>query len=57
VHWAAMTTLLIQYNKARYTEHIKALTLPLIKSNFAEHTFNTHLTYTNIEANYHKVPK
>jgi hypothetical protein len=33
------------------TEHIKALTQALIKSNFAEHIFNTHHTYTNIETN------
>ena len=29
----------------------KAQTQPLIKSNFAEHTLNTHHTYTNIETN------
>ena len=46
--------------KTRYTEHIKALTLPLIKSNFAEHIFNTHHRYTNIETNLeilHILPK
>ena len=37
--------------KTHYTEHIKALTQPLMKSNFAEHIFNTHLTYTNNETN------
>ena len=37
--------------KTRYTEHIKALTQPLIKSNFAEHIFNTHHTFTDIETN------
>ena len=39
---------------------MEALTQPLIKSNFAEHTFNTHHTYTNIEANLetlHTLPK
>ena len=41
-----------RYFKTRYTEHIvKALTQPFIKSNFAEHIFNTHHTYTNIEKN------
>ena len=35
----------------RYTEDIKALTQPLIKSNFAEHIFNTHHTFTDIETN------
>ena len=33
--------------KTRYTEHIKALTQPLKKSNFAEHIFNTHHIYTS----------
>ena len=33
--------------KIRYTEHIKALTKPLIKSNFEEHIFNTHHTPSN----------
>ena len=37
--------------KTRYTEHIKAFTQPLIKSNLAEHIFNTHHAYTNIETN------
>ena len=37
--------------KTRYTEHIEALTLPFIKSNFTEHIFNSHHTYTNIETN------
>ena len=37
--------------KTIYTEHIQAVTQPLIKSNFAEHIFNTHHTYTNIETN------
>ena len=31
--------------------NIKALTQQLIKSNFAEHIFNTHHTYTNTETN------
>jgi hypothetical protein len=35
----------------RYTENTKALTQPLTKSNFAEHIFNAHHTYTNIETN------
>ena len=46
--------------KTRYTEHIEALTLPFIKSNFAEHIFNSHHTYTNIETNLeilHILPK
>ena len=46
--------------KTRYTEHIKALTQPLIKSNFAEHIFNTHHTFTDIETNLeilHTLPK
>ena len=41
-------------------EYIKALTQPLIKSNFAEHIFNTHHTYINIETNLeilHILPK
>ena len=38
-----------RYFKSRYTEHIKALTQPLITSNFAERIYYTHLTYTNIE--------
>ena len=37
--------------KTRCTEYIKGLTQPLIKSNFAEHMFNTHHTCTNIETN------
>ena len=37
--------------KTRYTEHIKARTQPITKSNFAEHTFNTRHTYTDIETN------
>ena len=46
--------------KTRYTEHIKALTQPLIKSNFAEHTFDTRHTFTNIDTNLeilHTLPK
>ena len=30
--------------KTQYTEHIKALTQPLIESNFEEHIFNIHHT-------------
>ena len=44
----------------RYTEHIKTLTQSLKKSNFAEHIFNTHHTYTVIETNLgilHILPK
>ena len=37
--------------KTRHAEHLKALTQPLIKSNFAEHIFSTHHTYTNNEIN------
>ena len=37
--------------KIQFTEHIKALTQPLIKSNFAQHIFNTHHSYTNIKIN------
>ena len=37
--------------KIQYTEHIKALTQPLIKSNFAENIFNILHMYTNIETN------
>ena len=47
-------------NLTRYTEHIRALTQPLIKSNFAEHIFNTHHTFTDIETNLeilHILPK
>ena len=36
-----------RYYKTRCTENIKAFTEPLIKSNFAEHIFNTNNTYTN----------
>jgi hypothetical protein len=46
--------------KTQYTEHVKALTQPLIKSNFAEHIFSIHHTYTNIETNLenlHILPK
>ena len=32
--------------KTRYSEHIKAFTQALIKSNFGEHVFNTHRTNT-----------
>ena len=39
------------YKKKHYTEQIKSLTQPLIQSNFAEHIFNTHHTYTNIKSN------
>ena len=49
-----------RYFKTRYTEYIKALTQPLIKSNFAEHIFNTHHTHTVIETNrkiLHILPK
>jgi hypothetical protein len=37
--------------KTQYTEQIKKVTQPLIKSNFSEHIFNTHHTYSNIETN------
>ena len=37
--------------QTQYTEHIKVLTKSLMKSKFAEHIFNTHHTYTNIETN------
>ena len=38
--------------KTRYTEHVKTLTQPLIKTNFAGLIFNTHhCTYTNIKTN------
>ena len=37
--------------KTQYTEHMKALTQPLMKSNLAENIFNTNHTYTNIETN------
>ena len=53
-------SILVKYTETRYTEHIKALTQPLIKSNFAEHIFNTHHTCTNIETNLeilHILPK
>ena len=46
--------------KTRYTEHIKALLQQLIKSNFAEHIFNTHHSFTDIETNLeilHTLPK
>ena len=39
------------YFKTWHIEHIKALTQPLIKSNFAEHTFNTNGTYAIFEIN------
>ena len=34
---------------APYTKDMKALTQSLVKSNFAEHIFNTHHNYTNVE--------
>ena len=43
-----ITTLARQVDPSK---HIKALTQPLIKSNFAEHIFNTHHTFTDIETN------
>ena len=41
-------------------EDIKALTEPLMKSNFTEHIFFTNYTFTNIETNLevlHSLPK
>ena len=37
--------------RMQYTEHIKALTQPVIKLNFAERIFNTNHAYTNIGTN------
>ena len=37
--------------KTRYTEHMKALTQPLEKSNFAEHIFRINHSYYNIKTN------
>ena len=39
--------------KTQYTEHMKALTQPLMKSNLAENIFNTNDTYNNIETNFY----
>ena len=40
-----------RFFKTGYTEHIKALTQPLMKLNFAELICNTNHTYTNFETN------